>query len=313
VKGGAGLKVAIIGAGVLGTALGVLLRRAGYEIAALCSRNRRTAQVAAAHIGGAEVVGDPGLAAMGADLVVLAVPDRAIPSVAIEVAAGGALRRGAVVAHLAGGLPAGILAGVTAAGGHRGAMHPLQSVADVETAVQSLPRSFFFLEGDREAVDLLRSVVLALDGRPVEIEARAKALYHAGAAAASNFLVTLLDYAASLLQGAGVPGRTALEALLPLVKGTIANVEAVGLPDALTGPVARGDVGTVRRHLRALAAMPGDVAHLYRLLARRTVDVGLRKGSLSREDADALLDLLAPPDRPDASAPPPAAPGGIEE
>lgn len=292
------MKVAIIGSGVLGTSLGILLRRAGYDIAAICSRNRRAAQDAATQIGGGEVVGDPGLAPMGADVVLLAVPDRAIPAVAIQVAAGGALKRGAVVAHLAGGLSAGILSGVTAAGGHRGVMHPLQSFADVEAAVASLRDSFFFLEGDKEAVEVLRTLVVALKGRPVEIEASAKALYHAGAAAASNFLVTLIDYAVALLVRAGVPEDMALPALLPLIRGTVANLETVGLPGALTGPIARGDLGTVKRHLRALEKMPGDWVRLYRNLARKTVDVALRKGQLEREDADALLDLLGPPDFP---------------
>ncbi len=293
------MKVAIIGAGVLGTSLGILLRRAGFQIVALSSRNRRSAQESASHIGGCEVVGDPGLAAMGADLVILAVPDRVIPSLAIEVSAGGALKKGAVVTHLAGGLQSGILAGVTAAGGYRGAMHPLQSFADVEAAVQALPDSFFFIEGDNEAVDVLRSVVIALEGRPIEIGAGAKALYHAGAAAASNFLVTLIEYAVTLLQRAGVPHDVALPALLPLIKGTVANIEAVGLPDALTGPIARGDVGTVKRHLRALQQMPGDMVRLYRSLARKTVETARRKGSLEREDADKLLDLLFEPDFPE--------------
>jgi len=297
------VKVAIIGAGVLGTAMGILMRRAGYDIAAVCSPNRRSAQVARSLIGAGDVVGDNGLAAMGADLVLLAVPDKAIASVAIEVAAGGAMKRGAVVAHCAGGLPAGVLSGVTAAGGHRGAIHPLQSFADVDTAVRMLPETFFFLEGDDEAVDVLRSVVIALDGRPVQIQGPDKALYHAGAAAASNFLVTLIDYAVTLFFQAGVPRDAALAALLPLIKGTVANLESVGLPDALTGPIARGDLGTVKRHLRALEKMPGDMARLYRLMARKTISLGVAKGSLEKEDARKLLDLLGGPDFPGEGAP----------
>ena len=120
------LKVAIIGSGVLGTSIGILLRRAGYQILAVCGRHMRSSQLAADLIGEGAVVGDPGLAAMGADIVLLAVPDRALPSVSIQVASGGALRRGAVVAHFAGGLPARVLAGVAAAGASRGSIHPLQ-------------------------------------------------------------------------------------------------------------------------------------------------------------------------------------------
>lgn len=297
------MKVTIIGAGVLGTALGILLKRAGYTIAAISSLNRRSAQAAAAHIGEGQVVGDPGLAAMGADIVVLAVPDRAIPSLAIQVAAGGALRTGAVVTHLAGGLPAAVLSGVTAAGGLRGCMHPLQSFADVDTAVRMLPDTFFFLEGDGEAVDILRSTVIAIGGRPVTMGSKGKALYHAGAAAASNFLVTLVEYAVQLFFRAGVPRDTALAALLPLIKGTVANLEAVGLPDALTGPIARGDVGTVMRHVKALQSIPGDTARLYRLLGNRTIDLALRKGTLHEMDAGKLREVLAAPDEDPAIIP----------
>ena len=289
------MKVTVVGAGVIGTALAVLLRQAGYTISAVCSRNRRSAQTAVARIGAGEVVGDPGLAALGADVVLLTVPDRAIASVAIQVAAGGALRRGAVVAHCAGGVGSGVMSGVRAAGGHRGAMHPLQSFADTDTAIMSLPESFFFLEGDPDAVSVLQDIVKALNGRPVLIDAQSKALYHAGAAAASNFVVAVIDYAVQLLVAAGVPAKDALPALLPLIRGTLRNLETVGLPDALTGPIERGDVGTVRRHLRALDRTPGDNARLYRHLARTTVALALRKGGLSRKQAEEMLKRLDPP------------------
>lgn len=292
------MKIAIVGAGVLGTSLGMLLRRAHHEIVAISSRTLKSARAAAAQIGGGAVVSDPGTAALGADVVLLAVPDRAIPTVSIQVAAGGALRRGAVVAHLSGALPAGVLAGVHAAGGWQGSMHPLQSFADVETAVTTLPGSFVFLEGDAEAVDVLRSLAISLDARPVPIASQAKALYHAAACAASNFLVTLVDYATTLITKAGVPADAALAALLPLVQGTVRNLATVGLPEALTGPIARGDVGTVRGHLLALRRGPGDLTRLYVALARKTVEVALRKGKLERRAADELLALLAGDDLP---------------
>ena len=295
------MKVAIIGAGVIGTSLGVLLHRAGHRVVAMASRNRRSAQLAASQIPGAEVVGDPAMAALGADVVLLAVPDSAIAEVAIQVAAGGALRKGAVVAHLAGGLPAGVLSGVIAAGGHRGALHPLQSFADVTNAVQSIPRTYFTVEGDPEAVDVLRALVVTLGARALEMRPGGRALYHAAAAAASNFFVALMDYAQELMVRAGVAPGLALPALLPLVRGTIDNLEAIGLPHALTGPIARGDVGTVRRHLRALEDLPAELSGLYIHLARRTLHVAIQKAVLDEEDIAAFRELL---EAGDAEAPP---------
>ena len=126
---------------------------------------------------------------------------------------------------------------------------------------------------------MLRSLVLSLDGRPVPLDSASKALYHAAACAASNYLVTLVDYAACLMVKAGVPPDVAMPALLPLVAGTVENLETVGLPDALTGPIARGDVGTVKGHLAALQAAPGDLVRLYVALARKTVEVAAAEGT----------------------------------
>jgi predicted short-subunit dehydrogenase-like oxidoreductase (DUF2520 family) len=287
------MNIAVIGAGTLGTSLAVLLHRARHKVLAVCSRTHRSAQAAAALVPGARVVGDCGLAAMGADVVVLAVPDRAIAQVAIQVAAGGALKRGGVVAHLSGALPAGILAGVRAAGGWQGSMHPLQSFASVENALASLPSSFYFLEGDEEAVDVLRTLVVSLEGRPVRIDSATKSLYHAAACVASNYLVTLADYATTLMARAGVPHDVAMPALMPLLQGTLRNLETMPPPEALTGPIARGDVGTVKNHLEALRRAPGDLVRLYAALARKTVEVALRKGKIERAAADNLLRLLS--------------------
>ena len=154
----------------------------------------------------------------------------------------------------------------------------------------------------------MRTMVVAIKGRPVTLPRGSKALYHAGAAAASNFLVTLIQYAVTLMIRAGVPPDAALPALLPLIRGTVANLESVGLPDALTGPIARGDIGTIKRHLRALESMPGDFVRLYRHLARKTIDIALRKGSVSKDDAGRMLELLETPDwLPPFEGPPPEA------
>jgi predicted short-subunit dehydrogenase-like oxidoreductase (DUF2520 family) len=297
------VKIAIVGAGVLGTSLGLLLQRSGHTLAALCCRSMRRARAAASHLGGVEVVSDPGIAAMGADLVLLAVPDREIEGVAAQVVAGGALRRGAVVAHFAGGLSSDVLDPVHSAGAWRGGLHPLQTFADVDTAVRLLPETFFSVEGDPPAVDVLRGLVAGIGAQVVTLPTGRKALYHAGAVAASNFVVTLVDYAVDLLVRAGVPPAQALPALLPLLRGTVANLEVVGLPGALTGPIARGDAVTLERHMEALRSAPGDLVRLYRELARKNVELALRKGTLDQRQAQRLLDIVCDEDTPAAETP----------
>lgn len=286
------MKVAIIGVGVIGTSLGLLLQRAGHTLVAITSRTKRHAQAAAQHLGQVEIVADPGMAVLGADVTLLAVPDREIESVAAQVAGGGALKRGSVVAHLAGGLPSSILGAVRASGASVGCCHPLQTFADVDTAVRLLPETYFFLEGDAAALDVLVALATSIGGRPVRMAAEGKALYHAGAVAASNFVVALMDYAVRLLTASGVPHDEALPALLPLLEGTVRNLKALGIPKALTGPIARGDALTVERHIEALGRAPGDLLRLYRELARKNVEVALRKGTLTQAQAERILSVL---------------------
>jgi predicted short-subunit dehydrogenase-like oxidoreductase (DUF2520 family) len=124
------------------------------------------------------------------------------------------------------------------------------------------------------------------------IPTEGKTLYHAAAVMACNYLVALEDAALELAEAAGIARDEALEALLPLVKGTLSNLEKVGIPDCLTGPIARGDAETVRQHLRAIGErLPGLLA-LYKLLGRRTLEVALARGALGAEAAGALRELL---------------------
>lgn len=303
------MQIAIVGAGVIGASLGLLLQRAGHAVVALSSRTKRRAQATAALLGGVEVVADPALAAMGADVVLLAVPDREIAALGERIAKGGALRRGAVVAHLAGGLPAAVLDPVRAAGAYPGALHPLQTFADVDTAVRMLPGTAFAVEGDPRATEVLARLAGDVGGKPLHVASGQKAAYHAGAVLASNFVVALLDGAVELLVRAGVPREEALPALLPLLSGTVQNLAHVGLPDALTGPIARGDVGTVRSHLAALAAGNEDLLRLYVALGHRTIAVALRKGTLAPPEAEALRALLAEHDPGRDGTRPPSPPG----
>lgn len=283
----------IIGAGKVGTALAALLKRKGYRVQGIASRSLSSAQAATDYLGGGVPVStSPWELTPEADLVFVTTPDDAIAQVAEEVASREGFRPGQVVAHTSGALPSSILEPAKAQGAWIGSLHPLQSFADPRMAEEVLPRSTFCLEGDPEAVKALGKVVEAIGGEAFTIPTAKKPLYHAAAVLASNFFVTLLYASGGLYEAMGLDWSTAWRTLRPLVEGTFRNVDALGPVRALTGPVARGDVGVVRDHLEALRALPETYLDLYRGVCRMTVEVALKKGTLSPEAAEEILRLL---------------------
>ena len=238
-------------------------------------------------------------AARAGRLVLITVSDDAIRGVCGELAGAGALGEGAVVAHCCGALGSEVLAAAREQCGCRVAsMHPLQTFPTASAAVGRLPGAFFFCEGDGEALEVVEAFVGCIGGKAVRITASGEAgkqLYHASAVMACNYLSAMIDSAVELMGRAGVDGKTALTALGPLVRATVDNVLAMGPADALTGPIARGDVQTVQRHLAALdaAGALGELPGLYRAAGRQTVALALRKGTIDPPTAARLLGLLA--------------------
>jgi predicted short-subunit dehydrogenase-like oxidoreductase (DUF2520 family) len=274
-----GETVALIGAGAVGRAVGRLLARAGYPIGPVVCRSEARAREAVAFIGAGTPSTDPDGAAGRAALVLLGLPDEAIEPMARR------LRTAARVVHFSGTLPASLLA---PCGGPVGAIHPLRSFADPAAAAADFAGTYCFIEGEEPAV--LERIVRDLAGRPVRVEAGRKALYHAGAVFASNYVVALFELAVRLLEAAGVPRAEAAAPLAGLLEGTAANLRRVGLPGALTGPIARGEAATLRAHLAVLE--DPELAALYRSLGRVTLEVARARG-LAPEAAERIERLLA--------------------
>ncbi len=268
--------LALVGPGRAGTTVAVALAARGWTPVAVAGRSvDAPSTVAVAERLGARVV-EVADAGRDADLVVVATPDAAIADTALALAAG--LRPGALVVHLSGACSVEELDKLQ---GERpdvevGALHPLQSLPSVELGLERLPGSWCAVGGP-PAVERL---AVSLGMRPFRVAAGDRARYHAAATIASNHLVALLGQAVRVAEAAGLPP----EALLPLVRASIDNVEALGAVDALTGPVARGDVDTVARHLHTL---PADEQPAYRALALEAL-------RLSGRDDPALRDLLEP-------------------
>jgi predicted short-subunit dehydrogenase-like oxidoreductase (DUF2520 family) len=225
----------------------------------------------------------------GTRAVLLAVPDDQIADVAQALAQMGPAPEGCVALHLAGAVSTEPLAPLHAVGYAVGSLHPLQAVADPWTGGDRLIGSAFALGGEPAALAVARRLVYALGGRPLVIPANQRVNYHAAAVVASNYLVTLASTAVRMLREVGVDEADALPAILPLMRGTLENLEHLGLASALTGPIARGDIDTVRAHLARLS--PQD-RELYCALGRETLQLAFAAGLDGRRAAE-LMTLLS--------------------
>jgi predicted short-subunit dehydrogenase-like oxidoreductase (DUF2520 family) len=287
-----GVEFAIIGAGKVGKALACLLAQAGYGFLGAASRTEESARAAKRFVGSGVATTDPTRLIPRADLVFITTPDAAIASVCLTLAESGALTPGAVVAHCSGALPSSILEPARRAGCAVGSLHPCQAFASAGEAVRVLPGSYCCIEGDLAAVEALEEVARVLRMQIVKVPTSAKVLYHAAACVASNYAVALQHAAVRLQEAAGISREDALQCLLPLLQGTASNLERAGLPDALTGPIERGDAGTVAAHLEAVAEAAPGLLPMYREMGRLAVEVALDKGSIDRAAGEELLRTL---------------------
>jgi predicted short-subunit dehydrogenase-like oxidoreductase (DUF2520 family) len=239
----------------MGRGLVAALERAGHGVR-LLGRNRRPA------------------ATRDVQLVLIAVPDDAIETVAAELAAEDAIGAEQVVLHLSGLLDRAALAPLTSSGAGLGSFHPLQTVAEPAAAPDLLRGAYAGLEGDGRALAAGERLAAWLGMRPVRLAPGAKPAYHAGAVIASNYVVALAAVAERLAIRAGVAAADARSLYLPLMRGTLANL-TLGPAAALTGPIRRGDEATVRQHL---AALPAGERRLYRELGLVTLALAREAG-----------------------------------
>ena len=280
--------VALIGAGRVGSTLVQALHSAGYPISSIWSRTAAHAEALAARVN-AEVV-ELDHVPRTAELTLLAVSDDSLRTVVEHLAESGAWRAGQMVVHCSGVLPAAVLSPAAEQGVLAGGFHPLAAIAARE---QELPRGITIaIEADEPLRELLHRMAYDLGGRPFDLRGTARGLYHAAAVLASNYTVVLAALATNLLGCAGIEPEDRLPALMPLLESTIANLGRTGLPGALTGPLARGDVGTVMQHLAALDGAAPEVAQVYRALGVATLPLIETRGEITPATLRQLDDAL---------------------
>lgn len=282
------LKIGFIGAGTVGTALAVRLSRRGYDIVAVSSRSLSSAQRFAEMVGNVTVYASPQEVADHAGLVFITTPDDVI-SVVIDLVR---WHQGQYVAHCSGADSLDVLEPARMVGAIVGSFHPLQTFAGIQKAIDNLPGSTFALEAEGVLLDILKEMALALEGRWIKLGAGDKAAYHTAAVMTSNYLVTLVKLATDLWGTFGIPRDQAIQALLPLLKGTLNNIENLSVPNALTGPIARGDIGTVQIHLNTLKETAPAILPVYCQLGLQTIPVAVAKGKINENQAKELEDIL---------------------
>jgi predicted short-subunit dehydrogenase-like oxidoreductase (DUF2520 family) len=283
------LRVGVVGAGRVGGTLGAALARAGHEIVAASGVSEPSRQRAQRLLPGVPLLpADEVVAA--AELVLLAVPDDVLRPLVAGLAETGVWRAGQLVAHTSGAQGIGVLDPAAARGVLALALHPVMTFAGRPEDLDRLTGATWGVTAQDELRPVAEALVVEMGGEPVWVPESARPLYHASLTIASNHLVTLVNDALTLLDGAGVaePGRLAA----PLLSASLDNVLRLG-DGALTGPVVRGDARTVAAHVATLSQAAPDVLPAYVAMARRTAERARAAGRLSAERAAEVLAVLA--------------------
>lgn len=285
------LAVGVVSAGRVGSVLGAALARAGHHITAASGVSQASVRRAEQLLPGVPLI-PPDEVVRRADLILLALPDDALGPMVGGLAATGAFRPGQMVVHTSGAHGVDVLNAARDAGALPLALHPVMTFTGRQEDLQRLATCSVGVtaaEGDEAAFNVGEALTMEIGAEPVRIPEAARPLYHAALAHGANHLVTLVGDCVELLRGNGVSDPERL--LAPLLSAALDNILRHG-DRALTGPVARGDAGTVATHLRVLDRQAPDVAPAYVAMARRTVARARASGLLDEPSAAEITELL---------------------
>jgi predicted short-subunit dehydrogenase-like oxidoreductase (DUF2520 family) len=283
--------ITVVGPGRLGGALAIALSNKGFPIELLVFRKFAPARAVARQLRPTpQLANIKAVTEVASPIVLLTVSDAAIEPVAKKLSS--KVRPKTIVFHTSGALASDVLDPFRKAGCEVASLHPLASISSHRDAAERFRGAFFCIEGDDDAVRLARRLVRHLGGRPFAIATEGKALYHAGAVCAAGHVVALFDTALSLMASAGISRRDAKRLLLPLLAGTVWNLEHQDTPAALTGTIARGDIQALQRQVQQLAerAEKAD-REVFLALAERSIDLAEKHG-LEHETATKMRRLI---------------------
>jgi predicted short-subunit dehydrogenase-like oxidoreductase (DUF2520 family) len=287
------LRVGVVGAGRVGAVLAAALRAAGHEVVAAAGESDASRRRIADLLSGVPTL-KPTAVARGCDLLLLTVPDDMLANVVTTMSDAGALRPGQYVVHTSGRHGLEVLAPAAAVGARVAAMHPAMTFTGTAIDLDRLAGCVFGLTADASERDLVAGLVDDLGGRPMWVPEEMRTLYHAGLAHGANHLVTLVTQAMELLAAAGAddPAGT----LRPLLTAALDNALEHG-DAALTGPIVRGDLNTVRAHLDEVVRTAPHTLPSYVALARSTLARAVTDGRVLPIRAAAIERALVAAER----------------
>lgn len=263
--------LSIIGAGKAARTLARLWRDTGvFSPGSILNSSPASTVAAAAFIGGGEPV-ETLAGREQSDLYMIGVRDDDIANISRELE--DFIKPGALVFHISGSQPSSVLANLRGRGAVIASLHPIQSFADPALSIKNFVGTACALEGDEQALEILKPAVETIGGVPMTIRADKKIIYHAASVFASNYMTVLIDTALRCLEEAGIERDKGLEALTPILRQTVENIAARGPQEALTGPIARGDAALVGAQLKALREWNEDTGALYAALGLATAEM----------------------------------------
>lgn len=286
------MRIGFIGAGKVGTAFGRYLHAHGFTISGYHDHHADKARHACKVTQSRIFEQDQDLA-RASDMLLITTRDDQITAACEALAGREAIRPDLLIGHMSGAHDTTILASATRSGAAVFSLHPLQSFAEEEKAVADLPATYFSLEGDDTRIEAVADVLRRTGNPFFRIAAEHKSLYHLAACIFSNYLATLMDLGLTSLDKGGIDTQEGFAAMLPLIQGSLKNIAATGPARALTGPIARGDAGTIARHLEALASHGLDqLRRSYASLGLLTLELASRNILTDQDRIAAIRALL---------------------
>jgi predicted short-subunit dehydrogenase-like oxidoreductase (DUF2520 family) len=299
-------KICIIGAGRVGTTFAAAILNAnipGVKLAAISSSSeqslKRAVKILGKKAGSTPFFNSNIECAKLADCVLISTPDDAIEKVAEEIVdADPQTIEGKLFIHFSGAKSLKVFASVAKAGGFTASIHPIKSFASIENSISTLPGTIYGVtypeNKDKTTKEYIDFFIASMGGKIVEVDDSKKSMYHAAACVASNYLVSLVNYAVKIHESIGIKPEDSLSGLTGLIEGTVANIKNLGTRKALTGPIARGDTGTVKEHMDKfkLFMKPGE-ENIYKTMGLETAIIAFGNGWINKGTLEEFIRIFS--------------------